>query len=86
AHWPIIAGIGGAGMLGQYAITEAFSRGEASVIAPLEYTALAWGVGLDWALWKVLPDSITFVGAAIIVGSGLYLIRRERSVLPAVPP
>jgi drug/metabolite transporter (DMT)-like permease len=74
----IIAGIGVAGALGQYAITEAFRLGEASLIAPLEYTALVWGVTLDAALWGVLPDAVTWLGAAIIVASGLYLLRRER--------
>ena len=74
----IIAGIGVAGALGQYAITEAFRLGEASLIAPLEYTALVWGVLLDATLWGVLPDSVTWLGAAIIVASGLYLLRRER--------
>ncbi len=85
--WLLIAGVGAAGAVGQYAITEAFSRGEASVIAPFEYTALAWGLALDLALWGVLPDAVTWVGAAIIVGSGLYLIRRERAVeLAHTPP
>jgi drug/metabolite transporter (DMT)-like permease len=79
-HGWLIAGIGAAGALGQYAITEAFSRGEASVVAPFEYTALAWGLALDLTLWGVLPDRITWIGAAIIIGSGLYLIRRERAV------
>lgn len=79
-HWGLIAGIGLAGALGQYAITEAFSRGEASIVAPFEYTALAWGLALDLTLWGVLPDRITWIGAAIIIGSGLYLIRRERAV------
>ena len=79
-HWLLIAGIGAAGALGQYAITEAFSRGEASVIAPFEYTALGWGVALDLALWGVLPDRITWLGAGIIVASGLYLMRREAAV------
>jgi drug/metabolite transporter (DMT)-like permease len=74
----VIAGIGVAGALGQYAITEAFRLGEASLIAPLEYTALVWGVLLDATLWGVLPDSITWLGAGIIVASGLYLLRRER--------
>ena len=76
----LIAGVGLAGALGQYAVTEAFRHGEASLIAPLEYTALVWGVLLDVALWRVLPDAITWFGAAIIVGSGLYLLRRERVV------
>ena len=40
------------GSIGQWAITEAFKLGEASVIAPLEYTSLVWGVALDWMLWS----------------------------------
>ena len=74
----LIGLLGVAGALGQYAITLAFKWGEASLIAPLEYTALVWGVGLDLALWGVLPDGITWIGAGIIVASGLYLLRRER--------
>lgn len=77
-HAAIIAGIGVAGALGQYTITEAFRTGEASLVAPLEYSALVWGVLLDLSLWGLLPDGLTWLGAAIIVGSGLYLIRRER--------
>jgi drug/metabolite transporter (DMT)-like permease len=82
----LIAGIGVAGALGQYAITEAFRCGEASLIAPLEYSALLWGVLLDFSLWNVLPDAMTWVGAAIIVLSGLYLLRRERIHLEAEHP
>src|SRR3546814_17525056 len=77
-HWWVIAGIGLVGTLAQVALTEAFRRGEASMIAPLEYTALVWGVLLDLTLWQVLPDGVTWLGAGIIVASGLYLIRRER--------
>jgi drug/metabolite transporter (DMT)-like permease len=77
-HWPLIAGVGAAGALGQWAVTEAFRHGEASVVAPFEYSALVWGVALDLALWGVLPDAVTWTGAAIIVASGLYLLRRER--------
>jgi drug/metabolite transporter (DMT)-like permease len=84
--WWLILGLGVAGSLGQYAITEAFRLGEASLIAPLEYTALIWGVILDLSLWGVLPDSITWVGAAIIVASGLYLLRRESVHVEAEHP
>ncbi|MFP5390831.1 MAG: DMT family transporter [Gammaproteobacteria bacterium] len=66
------------GFLGQVAITEAFNSGEASVVAPFEYTALAYGMLLDWVLWHTLPDRYTVLGAAIIIGSGIYLIRHER--------
>lgn len=66
------------GFGGQLAITQAFSSGQASAVAPFEYTALAWGIGLDWVFWQTLPDGYTLLGAAIIVASGLYIVRRER--------
>ena len=81
----LIAGIGVVGALGQYAITLAFRHGEASLLAPLEYTALVWGVLLDATIWGVLPDSATWIGAAIIVASGVYLMRREGGRVPAEP-
>ncbi|HLM52051.1 MAG TPA: DMT family transporter, partial [Pseudoxanthomonas sp.] len=81
-----IAGVGLSGSLAQVGLTEAFRRGEASLIAPLEYTALVWAVGLDVALWGVLPDAATWTGAGIIVASGLYLLRRERIPLQAEHP
>jgi drug/metabolite transporter (DMT)-like permease len=82
----LIAGIGVAGALGQYTVTEAFRHGEASAIAPLEYTALLWAILLDYGLWQVLPDGRTWVGAAIIVLSGLYLLHRERVHMEAERP
>ena len=77
-HWPVIAGVAVTGSLGQWAVTEAFRTGEASFVAPFEYTALAWGLALDWLVWQAVPGSRTFIGAAIVIASGLYLIRRER--------
>ena len=83
-HWPLVAALGFTGFLGQLAITEAFRHGQASVVAPFEYTALAWGMGLDWVLWHTVPGATTLMGGAIIIGSGLYLVRTERTqaVLP----
>ena len=83
-HWLVVAGVGIVGAAGQFTITEAFARGEASVIAPLEYTALIWGLGFDALVWHVLPGMSTWLGAAIIVACGIYLIRAERSQAEAV--
>jgi drug/metabolite transporter (DMT)-like permease len=79
-HLWVIAAIGVTGALAQIALTHAFRLAEVSQIAPLEYAGLLWVVLLDLAIWQVLPDGVTWVGAAIIVGSGLYLIRRESAV------
>ena len=79
-HAALILGMGLAGAFGQIALTSAFMRGDASMIAPLEYTGLVWVIAWDWLLWQTLPDAATWTGAAIIVASGLYLLRRERTV------
>ena len=75
---PLIAGLGISGALGQYFITEAFRLAPPPVVAPLEYTALAWGMLFDWLLWATAPGLRTLVGAFIIVASGIYVINRER--------
>ena len=85
-HWRAIAGIAAFGSLGQFALTEAFKIGEASFIAPFEYTALVWGVGLDWFVWKTIPTPVTLFGAFVIIASGLYLVRRERVHVEAEHP
>jgi drug/metabolite transporter (DMT)-like permease len=85
-HALILLGIAVSGFFGQLAITEAFRLGEASAIAPFEYSALAWAVVLDWSLWHTLPDRYTLLGAAIIIGSGIYLVRHERIHVEAEHP
>jgi len=84
-HAGLIAGMGLAGAGGQVALTRAFQLGEASLIAPLEYTGLVWVIGWDLLFWGVLPDRWTWLGAGIIVASGLYLLHRER-VRKVTPP
>jgi drug/metabolite transporter (DMT)-like permease len=85
-HFAVLAGIGITGFFGQVAITAAFQKGEASVVAPFEYSALALGMSLDWLLWHTLPDSIALFGALVIIASGLYLIRKEKAHAEAEHP
>jgi drug/metabolite transporter (DMT)-like permease len=85
-HSLVLLGVAVFGFLGQLAITEAFRAGEASAIAPFEYSALAWALMIDWVMWRTLPDGYTLLGAAIIVASGVYLVRRERVHLESEHP
>jgi drug/metabolite transporter (DMT)-like permease len=78
SHALLLCGLAVSGFFGQMALNEAFARGEASRVAPLQYSALAWGVAIDWILWQTLPDRYTLVGAAIIIASGVYLLRHEK--------
>ncbi|MFT3763317.1 MAG: DMT family transporter [Pseudoxanthomonas sp.] len=82
----LVAGMGLAGALGQVALTRAFQLGEASMVAPLEYTGLLWVATWDWLFWKTLPAASVWVGAAVIIASGVYLLRRERAHSEAEHP
>lgn len=84
--WWIIAGIGLLGFLGQLGITYAFRHGEASAIAPLDYTAIVWAALLDRLVWHATPDRYTLIGAGIIIAAGWYLIRGEREMADTVHP
>lgn len=85
-HGWILVALAVTGFVGQLAITEAFRHGQASAVAPFEYTALAWGIALDWSLWRIVPDRYTLIGGAIIIASGLYLLRKEKVTTVTVPP
>lgn len=62
---------------GHYCSTLAFANAEASLLAPFEYASLIWAIMLDLVLWGELPGWSTWLGAAVIITSGLYLTWRE---------
>ncbi|MDQ0607565.1 drug/metabolite transporter (DMT)-like permease [Variovorax sp. W1I1] len=76
-HTWVLAGLAISGFLGQLAIAEAFRHGQAAAIAPFEYSALAWGLLLDWLFWQATADVWTLGGGALIIASGLWLARSE---------
>lgn len=80
-----IAGVGLTGAVAQMLLIEAFRSAPASVIAPFEYTALFWGITIDWVVWSALPSLRVLVGGAIVIGSGLFIIWRERQIALAPP-
>jgi drug/metabolite transporter (DMT)-like permease len=75
--WLALLGLTGA--IAARLMTEAFRSAPPSVIAPFEYTALLWGVAIDWAFWNTLPGASVYFGGGIVIASGLYIIWRERT-------
>lgn len=55
----------------------AFALGEASAIAPVDYSRLVFAAMAGWLVFGSIPDMYTIIGAAIIVGSSFYIVRRE---------
>ncbi|MBW8638298.1 DMT family transporter [Hoeflea sp. WL0058] len=65
------------GTAGMTMMTQAFRLAPAVVIAPLDYTALIWATALGWFIWGEVPDPVTYLGAVVIISSGVFVIVRE---------
>jgi drug/metabolite transporter (DMT)-like permease len=63
--------------LAQGLMIESFRLGEVALVAPFKYTSLVWAVLLGLLVWGDLPDAWTWIGSALVVGSGLYIWHRE---------
>jgi len=81
-----LLGLAATGFVAQLLITYAYQHGEASAMAPFDYSALAWCAAIDWIVWHTLPDGWTWAGAAVIVVSGIYLVRRESMTFDSEHP
>ncbi len=66
------------GLFGYYAVTAATRLGEAAVIAPFRYTRLVFALILAMLVLGERPGPAMLIGAALIIGSGLYTFTRER--------
>ncbi|MEW6641284.1 MAG: DMT family transporter [Pseudomonadota bacterium] len=74
----IAAALGIAATSGHWLVVLAYRYGDASVLAPFSYTQPIWATLLGYMVFGDVPDGWTFVGAAIIIASGLYTAHRER--------
>ena len=77
-HWALFAGMGVMAGIGHYFVTIAYSQAPAAVIAPFNYLQLVGAALLGYLLFGDLPDFWSWVGAGVIVASGLYIGHRER--------
>ena len=76
-EWAMAIGVGLAASAGQLSNIRSFRAGQASVVAPLDYTKLIWTTLLGYMLFAVLPGMHTLIGAGVIVGASLYVLSRE---------
>jgi len=84
----LLVGCGLSGGAGQVLLTQAYRFGHVSVLTAFEYTGLIWAVLAELYFWNIFPDLYTFLGAGIIISSGLYLMRHATRphARPALPP
>jgi drug/metabolite transporter (DMT)-like permease len=76
-EWLLLIGVGVLGALSQMFWIRAFRAGEASAVAPFDYLRLPIAATIGFVGTSELPTIWTFIGAAVIVASTLYIAHRE---------
>lgn len=77
AHLLFWLGMAVFGTLGITLIGHAFRLGQAAVVAPFDYTALVWASLFGFLFFAEVPATWTYLGAAVIIASGIYIVFRE---------
>ena len=62
----------------EFLVIKSLQMAHAVVVSPLQYTLLIWVTVFGFIIWGILPDFWTFLGAGVIIATGLYSLHRER--------
>lgn len=76
--WSWLVGVGAVAALSGILAVYAYRAAPASVLAPLQYMEIVSATLIGWMVFGDFPDPVKWLGISIIVGSGLYIIWRER--------
>ena len=77
-HYAVLLSMGFLAAVSMMAYVNAYRSAPANFVAPFEYSAMIWAVLYGFIIFHDLPDKWTLVGAAIVVGAGLYMLRRDQ--------
>lgn len=86
AQWALLAGIGLCMAVAQTCFVNAMARADASFVAPFSYATLVFAALYDAIFYGVVPDTVTYLGAGIIMAGALWLALREARLKKPSPP
>ena len=85
SSWGILILIGLLALLAEFCLVHGYRCAAASLLAPFQYIQMLWATLLGWVVFNSLPDIWTSIGAALIIGAGLYIWLRETRIRQATP-
>ena len=75
--WLLLLGLGFSGAVVQMSLTGALRLAPVAVVIPMDYSALLWSIACGWWFFGTLPADTTWIGAPLIIASGLFIAWRE---------
>lgn len=79
-EWVVLIMIGVVSGGAQLMMTLGYRFAPAAIVAPFDYIALVWAALLGFVIWGDVPTAWVVSGAAVVIASGLYILRRETKV------
>lgn len=76
-QWLLLAGLGVIATVGHLMVVHAFRRAPAGLLAPFQYVEIVGATILGLFIFGDFPDTATWIGVGVIVGSGMYVFHRE---------
>tara|TARA_B110000116_G_scaffold271782_1_gene293664 strand:- start:2995 stop:3819 length:825 start_codon:yes stop_codon:yes gene_type:complete len=76
-EWVGLVGVAALGVQTQWGFIQACRISDMTFLAPLDYSRLLFALVLGYLLFSELPDFWTLAGAAVVVGSTLYVVKRD---------
>ncbi|MDX6804798.1 DMT family transporter [Terrihabitans rhizophilus] len=83
--WLLLSGATAVGVIAYSALTKAMRTGEVSFVSPFRYSRLLFAACLGLLVFRETPDLMTMIGGAVVVGSGLFLLRRPSKAQKTLP-
>ena len=82
----MLALVGISGGIGNLALTQAYKNAEVSIVTPLKYLSLIYGIIFGYFIWNEIPAWNTYIGAFFIIVSSLTILRREKILKKEIVP
>jgi drug/metabolite transporter (DMT)-like permease len=76
----LLVAVGVFGGIGQITITESYRHASAGTVAPFSYMSMIYSLLIGYFFFSEIPETIVLMGAALVVGAGLFVIYRERKL------
>lgn len=76
-EWLLLFGLGVSGAVVQMSLTGALRLAPVAVVIPMDYSALLWSIACGWFFFGTFPAETTWIGAPLIIASGLFIAWRE---------
>ncbi|MBO6899722.1 MAG: DMT family transporter [Rhizobiaceae bacterium] len=82
----LLAGIGTLGTFAHLLMTWSLRFAPSATLAPMQYLEIPFATFIGWLVFHDLPNGLAAIGIAVTMGSGLYIVWRERATTRPLPP